>query len=230
MGAYNPHPAALSPLVGKYFVATVVQNKDPLNLYRLQVRVPELHADVEDEHLPWASIVRPILRGAEANLSFYSIPVKNSRVLVVFDAGDPMSPLVVGELVDGSSIPAGNGDTDRFGWQDEYGNMIYVFPSLNILYAQFGNTQIKVDNLDVLVTTSNVTVAADTMTANVTNSCYVNCPDVELGSSGLGSGNGVVRYSDLQAAITGHTHADAQGGTTGGGSGPITASGTVKVL
>jgi len=53
---------------------------------------------------------------------------------------------------------------------------------------------------------------------------------MDLGAEGLGIDNGVVRKSDLAYALTNHTHPDAQGGVTGGGTDASRASTAARCI
>lgn len=50
-----------------FFIATVVDNKDPTHNYRVKVRLPKIHDKIKDDKLPWAARVDRTLRGMVAN-------------------------------------------------------------------------------------------------------------------------------------------------------------------
>lgn len=124
------------------FMATVVDNADPLKLHRIRVTVPGiLEADTIDA-IPWALPKSPNAFGNDqvANTSTkqsfsVSIPAIGSRVYVYFQNGDPHFPVYEGSaVVDGSLLNNPTYASDelmvnyphRYGWRDQAKNLFYA--------------------------------------------------------------------------------------------------------
>tara|TARA_Y100001968_G_scaffold318268_1_gene348265 strand:+ start:48 stop:701 length:654 start_codon:yes stop_codon:yes gene_type:complete len=80
-------------------VGTVVDNKDPEGLYRVQVRFVRPSGDVQSA---WAR-VRTLMAGKE--MGFACLPEKEDEVLLRFVNGNPDLPVVVGGVHNGKSKP-----------------------------------------------------------------------------------------------------------------------------
>jgi hypothetical protein len=106
-------------VVGKFFVATVVGQPAQGGPHRVRIKVPDLMSEYADADCPWAAISRPVTRGAGGSVGTNAIPRNGSKVLVVFDAGDVNSPVILGELG-----PAG-ANPNHYGWSDENGNSLW---------------------------------------------------------------------------------------------------------
>jgi len=83
---------------GKYR-GKVAVNKDPLNLGRIQVRVPAIFGD---EPTNWAMPCTPY---AGADVSFFMIPLVDSNVWVEFEGGDPDYPIWSGCFWGADQLP-----------------------------------------------------------------------------------------------------------------------------
>jgi uncharacterized protein involved in type VI secretion and phage assembly len=81
--------ATCSRFYGKYR-GLVEDNKDPQNLGRIKVKVPEVLGDVVSG---WAWPCAPFV-GSQAG--FFAIPAKGSGVWIEFEAGDTSRPIWVG--------------------------------------------------------------------------------------------------------------------------------------
>ena len=74
---------------GKYR-GTVVQNVDPLQIGRIQVRVPDVSSLAPS---PWAM---PCLPVAGMQMGLYAVPLLGASVWVEYEQGDPDRPIWVG--------------------------------------------------------------------------------------------------------------------------------------
>ena len=79
-------------------IATVVDNVDPTNSYRIKIRINILHDALEDKDLPWAAKVDGSFLGFGGTSSVHSVPEKGTKVLVLFVNNEPNSILYLGAL------------------------------------------------------------------------------------------------------------------------------------
>lgn len=100
---------AESSKVFEALIGLVTDNKDPLKLGRVRVKIPILS---EQDATQWAPIVMP---GAGKNRGWFFIPELEDEVLVIFEHGDLNRPLVIGALwngIDGAPSDNKNGKND----------------------------------------------------------------------------------------------------------------------
>lgn len=90
-------------------VATVVNNNDPENAYRVKVRIDVLHDNISDADLPWAARVGPSFMGFGSADIDHAVPEVGTKVLTVFIANDPNSILYLGSLYKKNSATPSNG-------------------------------------------------------------------------------------------------------------------------
>ena len=92
-----------------FSVATVVDNNDPENSYRVKVRVDIIHENIPDDQLPWAARVGPTFMGfGDADID-HAVPEVGTKVLTLFVANDPNSILYLGCLYkNNSATPSGD--------------------------------------------------------------------------------------------------------------------------
>jgi len=94
-----------SSCFGHFYRAEVVSDDDPLKSGRVKVKVYPMMENVADDCLPWAP-VEPFPFGGLSGYGSVFIPKKDTRVWVIFEAGDILAPIVVagsrakGELPD----------------------------------------------------------------------------------------------------------------------------------
>jgi len=110
------------------FLATVVNVKDPLSLNRVQVRIYNADGVGEQDGPIWARVAVPVAGG---NRGAFFIPDVSDEVVVMFLAGDPRFPIVVGSLWNGhDSAPetlGGSGDAvDRWTITGKAGTRIAI--------------------------------------------------------------------------------------------------------
>ena len=133
-------PVVSPSLKREMFLALVVNNDDPDALCRVKVRIPEIHGEIPEEHLPWAVQFRPVAMGAGANLSGYCVPRLGTTVVVTHHHGDIYSPIYHAEPYLGLH---GIGDIrsnypNSYGWRDGRQNSVQVNMERNNLSAVFG--------------------------------------------------------------------------------------------
>jgi hypothetical protein len=126
-----------------FFIATVVNNKDPENAYRVKVRIPYAHDNVDDNNLPWAAKVGCPFLGFGDNATFleHSIPEIGTKVLCLAVANDPNSLLYIGALYSkNNTTEAGN--ADKFGIYSKSGDFIGV-DKINKVFEMLWNGDIE---------------------------------------------------------------------------------------
>lgn len=98
----------------------VVNNQDPLQAGRCQVRIFSVYDDIPDEMLPWAQYADSFMQGSRGSGGFF-IPDNGMKVWCFFEAGDHMQPVFFAgapSLIDGPSNKAANErDVPRYGVQ-----------------------------------------------------------------------------------------------------------------
>jgi uncharacterized protein involved in type VI secretion and phage assembly len=92
------------------YPAVVIDNADPANSGRVQVRVPQLSEAGEEVLEAWARMATLM---AGDNRGTWFIPDKNDEVLVAFEGGDPRQPYVIGALWNRTDSPPATMDTDN---------------------------------------------------------------------------------------------------------------------
>ncbi|MGA9582593.1 MAG: phage baseplate assembly protein V [Allosphingosinicella sp.] len=123
MNAVGLFPAAAHWLTGTH-IAKVTKVDDPDTLGRIQVQL--LGPDPDGEAKIWARVALPY---AGHNFGAFLIPDVGMEVLVVFPAGDPAQPIVIGALWNGStSIPEtiGGDRVDRWTLTGRNGTRIAI--------------------------------------------------------------------------------------------------------
>lgn len=92
-------------MIGVYR-ARVENNKDPLGIGRVQIRVPMLHGlegeGVSSDSLPWASMCSN--NGAGYNFGSFIVPEIGEYVFVVFEDGDTNKPVYLGSIFGTGSL------------------------------------------------------------------------------------------------------------------------------
>lgn len=108
-------------------VATVVNNQDPENSYRVKVRIDIVHDNISDNDLPWAARVGPTFMGfGNADID-HAIPEVGTKVLTLFIANDPNSILYLGTLYkNNSATPSGDPYLGSYGIYTQKGEFIGI--------------------------------------------------------------------------------------------------------
>ncbi len=200
----NPFELSGYKLDGQY-IAQVVNNNDPLKMGRVQISLPILWGN----ETPWAVPKIPQGIGGSSPAGYFSVPNNGSNVFIELQNGDVHFPFYVGTVWVNGTVPPifQENYPTRYGFIDEQGTYFVVDRTTGTaeLFHKSGTYLLIREDGNVVV----------------------NAPKIDLGEPALDSSHGVVRFSDLQAAITNHTHPDAQGGETGNGVGVQTASSVV---
>jgi hypothetical protein len=107
---------------GLYFKGTVLDNKDPLNLDRIRIKIPDLY-EIEGVDLPWALPNKNSLFGNGDGWGTHGSPAIGSTVLVELQNGDPHYPVytTIKDKAD-AEFPSGS----SWGFKDPKGNKLVV--------------------------------------------------------------------------------------------------------
>ncbi|MXG88813.1 phage baseplate assembly protein V [Nocardioides flavescens] len=114
----GPRPDDAGMRVDHVLVALVTNNKDPDNMGRVRVKIPDLSDEVESQ---WARVAMVGAGGTESKgRGVFFLPEVNDEVLVTFEAGDTRRPIVLGGLYGGkasspltASQAVANGDVSK---------------------------------------------------------------------------------------------------------------------
>ena len=214
------------------FLATVVSVKDPASRNRVQVRIYNIDG-VDDQDGPvWARVAVPF---AGNNRGGFFIPDVGDEVVVVFLAGDPRFPIVVGSLWNGrDSAPetiGGSGDSvDRWTITGKAGTKIAIVEEgsgnatiklstpggLTGTLTDGGGGSIEFTNsseTSVKIDSSGVTINAPTGKVQITAASEVDitAPTVNV-SAAMSTFSGMVQCQTLQAtAVIGTSYTPGAG-------------------
>lgn len=150
-----------------FFIATVVDNKDPDMSYRVKVRIDVLHDAIENNALPWAAKLGNSFLGMDSSATSHSVPEIGSRVLVLAIGNDPNSLVYLGSIYKKTtSSPTGDNYYNTFGIYDINGNHI---------------TLDKIQKLLELVWTGKININNITeMTINVSGNVNINAASTNI--------------------------------------------------
>jgi uncharacterized protein involved in type VI secretion and phage assembly len=208
----------LAMLAPTAFLARVVSVQDPDNRNRVQVRVYNVDGVTDQDGAVWARMVVPF---AGASRGAFFFPDVGDEVLVVYLAGDPRFPLVLGGMWNGQdSAPdqfGGSGDSvDRWTITGKAGTKIAIIEDstgptikfttpggLSGTMTDSGGGSIEFTNSDktsVTIDTSGVTINAPTAEVTITaaSSMTVNAPQVSVNAA-MSTFSGVVQCQVMQA-------------------------------
>jgi uncharacterized protein involved in type VI secretion and phage assembly len=214
------------------FLATVVNVLDPDSRNRVQVRVYNTDGVNDQDGPVWARVAVPFAGG---NRGGFFIPDVGDEVVVVFLAGDPRYPIVVGSLWNGhDSAPetlggAGN-SVDRWTITGKAGTKIAIVEAasdqptitfstpggLTGTMTDSGGGSIEFTNSEqtsVKIDTSGVTINAPTGTVSITAASEVDvtAPTVSV-SAGMSTFSGIVQCDTLIATtVVGTTYTTGMG-------------------
>lgn len=158
-----PNREASGSLLGRSFQATIVKVLPPNannKTYKFQIRIPPLHAGLQDDELPFAILERRLFVGSTANVGWFSIPREGSTVKVIFDGGDEKGIYIVGEPFGSNNLVSGFGQHD-YGYQDEHGNILKVNAEGGFQYSSVNNVTITTSSGDILVTNHGGSIKLD---------------------------------------------------------------------
>lgn len=83
----------------RWFVGSIINIQDPLELGRVKVRIIGVHGDIASDRLPWAQCVVPITQGGTNGLGNNLGIQVGARVFGIFmDGKNSQLPLVMGSL------------------------------------------------------------------------------------------------------------------------------------
>lgn len=151
--------------VGRTYVGKVVDNKDPLFLQRVKVRVDLIMDDWADEHLPWA-IPEGLDHddGCSADTGTVNVPIIGSKVSVEFLDGQPTHPAYSGYHEDSTTVMTEakynypNRKVRRF----KDGTLVVLDKTDNVLYVYTPTTvKVKIEGDVELYVKGNVTEQVD---------------------------------------------------------------------
>ncbi len=218
-------------LASAAFLATVASVKDPLSLNRVQVRIYNTDGVNDQDGPVWARVAVPFAGG---NRGGFFIPDVGDEVVVVFLAGDPRFPIIVGSLWNGAdSAPetlGGSGDSvDRWTITGKAGTRLAIVedssgPTIkfstpagltgtmtdsgggSIEFTNTSQTSVKIDS-------SGVTINAPTGTVKITAATEVDvtAPSVSV-SAAMSTFSGIVQCQTLIATtVVGTTYTPGAG-------------------
>jgi uncharacterized protein involved in type VI secretion and phage assembly len=219
---------ALATLGPGAFLATVVSIQDPENQNRVQLRVYDVDGVTDQDATVWARVAVPFAGGQRG--SFF-IPDVGDEVLVVYLAGDPRFPIVIGGLWNGAdsapeTIPGDR--VDRWTITGTQGTKIAIFEDSSgptISFTTPGGLSgtmtdstgsIEFTNLDqtaITIDSSGVTINAPTSQVQVTaaTSVSVTAPQLSVDAA-MATFSGVVQCQVMQATtVIGTTYTPGAG-------------------
>jgi len=211
---------ALAMLGPSAFLATVVNVLDPDNRNRVQVRVYGVDG-VSDQDAPvWARVVVPF---AGANRGAFFIPDIGDEVLVVYLAGDPRFPVVLGGLWNGKdsapdSLGGSGASVDRWTITGKAGTKIAIIEDSSGPTIQFttpgqlsgkmtdsGGGSIEFTNASqtsVKIDSSGVTISAPTGQVNVTAASGVTVTAAQVTvNAAMSTFSGIVKCMMVDATV-----------------------------
>jgi len=204
-------PRGFGGLFYGVYPALVTDNVDPNGQGRVQVQLPWSPDGDGSGYQAWARLAT-LMAGNERGSWF--IPDVNDEVLVVFEAGDPRHPHVVGALWNGVDAPpesmdgAGKNDLKKLRsrngvqitWDDTDGQetLLLETPGGQKLTLKDGPGKVEVNDSNG----NTVTMDSSGITVNTSTKVSVNTTQVEI-SAGLVTVNaGMSRFSGVVQADT----------------------------
>lgn len=117
-----------SMLKGVEFICAVLANNDPLQLQRIQVKIPILHDGVPNTYLPWCVPEKISGVGQGGGAASCNVPVVGSLVKVIFKDGDPHQPEYTSTVVTPGTKNSffSVNYPNRYGSIDPIGNAFYI--------------------------------------------------------------------------------------------------------
>lgn len=138
--------------------ARVENNKDPLHLGRVQVRIPMIHGigsddGISNDSLPWASFCSN--NGAGYNYGSFIVPEIGEYVMVAFEDNDSDKPVYIGSVYgSGSTVQKKYGSSEVRTWNGVVGsNEVPVesqrdFPTHKMIYKSPFGSKIYMDTAE----------------------------------------------------------------------------------
>lgn len=186
------------------FSAVVIDNIDPDNLGRVEVRLPQIGESDQHGREAWARLATLM---AGQNRGTWFIPDVNDEVLVAFEAGDVRRPYVIGSLWNVASAPPESMDTNnnkkllrsrngvKITLDDQSGQESFIVetPGGQKITLKDGPGSIEImdsNGNSVKLETAGVTVNAS---AKVT----INASTVEISSGAVTVNSGISKFSGV---------------------------------
>lgn len=144
--------------VGGIYRARVENNKDPLQLGRVQVRIPMFHGmgiddGISNDSLPWAVFCSN--NGAGYNYGSFIVPEIGEYVMVMFEDNDPDKPVYIGSVYgSGSTVQKNYGSKEVKTWNGTIGaNEVPIesqreFPTHKMIYKSPFGSKIFMDTAE----------------------------------------------------------------------------------
>ena len=214
------------------YLATVVNVKDPASRNRVQIRIYNVDGVTDQDAPVWARVAVPFAGG---NRGGFFIPDVGDEVVVVFLAGDPRFPVIVGSMWNGhDSAPdqlGGSGDSvDRWTITGKAGTKISIVEeasgSPRIKFSTPGGLTGTLDDsgggsiefsntsaTSVKIDTSGVTINAPTGKVQVTAASEVDitAPTVNVNAA-MSQFSGIIQCQVIQATtVIGTTYTPGAG-------------------
>lgn len=191
-------------------VATVVNNNDPENAYRVKVRIDVLHDNISDGDLPWAARVGPSFMGFGSADIDHAVPEVGTKVLTVFIANDPNSILYLGSLYKKNSATPSNGQyLGSYGIYTQNGDFIGV-DKINKTLKMIYEGKINISKITQATISINGPITINATSANIT--CPTNTINGNVKIDGTLDVTGMIKSDDDVRAQSGsvglltHTH------------------------
>ncbi|HEX3549448.1 MAG TPA: phage baseplate assembly protein V [Candidatus Elarobacter sp.] len=220
------------PMLGPgAFLARVVSVNDPGGMSRVQVRAYDADGATDQDGPVWARVAVPFAGGSRG--AFF-IPDVGDEVLVVYIAGDPRYPVVVGGMWNGADSPpetlGGSGESvDRWTITGKQGTRIAIVedasgPTISFTtpgglsgtMTDAGGGSIAFTNssqTSVTIDSSGVTISAPSGQVQVTaaSSLSVNAPQVDV-TAAMATFSGIIQCQVIQATtVIGTTYTPGAG-------------------
>ena len=198
-----------------FFVATVVDNRDPTYNYRVKVRIQEVHDTITDSNLPWAGKLDSSFMGMDGSDISHSIPEIGSKVLCLAVGNNINSLLYIGTLYKKTSVTPTSGDyTGSYGIYRADGQFIGVDKINSVFKMLFsGDIQVdKVNNLSANIGNSTTINTGDSTTISSATSNTFKASTTTIDSSSTS----ITGTLDVSKDITGQAKATAELHSTNG--------------
>ena len=136
---------------GRFYMARVVENKDPEMRQRVKVNIPNVMMGAAPS-LPWIiPITYPAHGGTQKTHMVVSVPHIGDDILVLFQDGDLAYGMYVGSYpIAGQDIgPLAENYPNRYGFRDPAGNHLYVDTTegkTDIEFRHNSGTKLHIDN------------------------------------------------------------------------------------
>lgn len=185
-------------------VATVIDNSDPINSYRVRVRIDLIHDNIPDKDLPWAARVGPGFMGfGNADID-HAIPEVGTKVLTLFIANDPNSILYLGTLYkNNSATPSGGDYLGSYGIYTQNGEFIGV-DKINKTLKMIYEGKIDISKITQATISINGPVTINANSATITCKTNIIKGDVKIEGELVVTKD--VRARDGQVGLLTHTH------------------------